>query len=78
MKKADKIKLITSHWEDDDFHKVRECLLNYVVLNNYIEEGDRYLENLCDLLGIGLCSDEDGYNVWYELDSKEYIKYIKL
>ncbi len=76
-KKQKQIELIKSHWEDEDFHKIRQSFLDYLIGEGYIS-GDEYLDSLCHLLGSSTVCGEDGWDVWHELDSPDYIEFIKI
>jgi hypothetical protein len=75
-RKQEKIDLISEHWDDEDFHKIREAFLDYLVCTGY-NCGDEYMEELGYLLGISSFS-YGGWDITHELSSKESIKYIKI
>ncbi len=50
---------INEMWKDEDFHKVREAFMDYVLYEGY-HCGDEYLETLCHLLGVSLVSYDEG------------------
>ena len=77
MKKDERIDIITNHWKDEDFHKVREAFKDYLFFSE-INVGDKYIQEIAHLLGLSFVTyDEEGYDAWWELDEPEYIKFIK-
>ena len=77
MKEKERTELISAHWEDEDFHKVREAFKDYLVYSG-INMGDEYIQKIAHLLGVSfVVADEEGYDTWWELDEPEYIKFIK-
>ena len=77
MKKKERVDLITKHWQDEEFHKIREALKDYLVDGGF-NVGDEYIIEIAHLLGLSfVVYDEEGYDAWWELDEPEHIKYIK-
>ncbi len=70
--KKEQIIKINEMWKDEDFHKVREAFMDYVLSEGY-RCGDDYLETLCHLLGVLLvCYDEWDYGNW-EMNEEFYV-----
>lgn len=73
MKTEEKIK---EHWNDPEFDVIRRAFKNYIVYNGDFH--DEYLNAIAYLLGISEEHSDDGYDSWWEMDSTDYAKFIKL
>ncbi len=73
MKKTkDEIEKVNEIWKDEDFHKVRDALLNYCIGEGFDCVENDYINELCGLLGITIQSYDEWDSGNWELFENYY------